>query len=223
MKEDQTFPIRNIVVLGANGGIGSHTVKMALELGHSVTAILRDPNKLGITHPNLTVVKGDIMKPDTFEKYMDNKDAVISAIGVKGGFGADKPTVLYSRGNANLLQIMKEKGISRAFFISASAIEISPLLPFYVRFLAKYIVQKLLRNMYADLSAMEKLIKETDVDWTILRPPRLTNGVATGHYRFAINVYLKNCLTISRADLAHFMIDNIANKGTYKSVIEIAY
>ena len=217
------IPVYKIVVMGANGGVGRQVVELALQEGHHVTAILRTPANLVVTHPNLEKVKGDIMKPGTFEKYMENKDVVISAIGVKGGFGNDKPTALYSQGNANLLEVMKKKKISRVFFISASAIEISPVLPVYVRFVAKYVVQKLLRNMYADLRKMENLVKETDTDWTILRPPRLTNKSLTGHYRFAINEFLKNCLAISRADLAHFIIKNIANKEIYKATIEIAY
>jgi putative NADH-flavin reductase len=213
----------NILVIGANGGIGRQAVEIALAAGHHVTALLRNPANLTLTHPNLEVVKGDIMNPATFEGYLENKDAVISAIGVKGGFGADKPTTLYSQGNANLLQGMKKRNIRRVFFISASAVEISPVLPFFVRLVAKYVVQKLLRNMYADLRAMEKGVKESDADWTIIRPPRLTDKPATRHYRLAINSFLKNCLSISRADVAHFMVSNITNEATFKATIEIGY
>ncbi|HEX9512444.1 MAG TPA: SDR family oxidoreductase [Puia sp.] len=219
----QTNPSFNILVIGANGGIGRQAVEIALKAGHRVTAVLRNPANLPLTHPNLEVIKGDIMQRETFEKHLENKDVVISAIGVRGGLTGDKPTTLYSQGNANLLQAMKKRRVRRAFFISASAIEISPVLPFFVRLAAKYIVQKLLRNMYADLRAMEQLIKENDTDWTILRPPRLVDKPVTGHYRIAINSFLKNCLTISRAEVAHFMVNNIANKATYKTTIEIGY
>ena len=77
--------------------------------------------------------------------------------------------------------------------------------------------------MYDDLRIMERLIKGSDVNWTIMRPPRLVNKPATGEYRFAINSFLKNCLSISRADLAHFMINNITNEATYQTTIEIGY
>jgi len=148
---------------------------------------------------------------------------LISAIGVSGGFGADKPTTLYSRGNANLLQAMSKKGVKRAFFISASAIEISPVLPFYVRLAEKYIVQKLLKHMYADIRIMEELIKESNADWTIIRPPQLVDKPISGKYRVAINAFLKNCLKISRADVAHYILSNITSKETYHAVIEIGY
>jgi len=223
MKNEQAQSRYNILIIGANGGVGKQAVEVALSAGHKVTAVLRNPANLTITHTNLEVVKGDIMQPLTFEQYLENKDVIISAIGTKGGLTGDKPTTLYSQGNANLLGAMKKRGTGRIFFISASAVEISPVLPLFVRLAAKYIVQKLLRHMYADLRAMEKIVKESDINWTIMRPPRLTDKPITGHYRFAINSFLKNCLNISRADLAHFMIHNITNEKTYQTTIEIGY
>ncbi|HZY35810.1 MAG TPA: SDR family oxidoreductase [Mucilaginibacter sp.] len=209
----------NILIIGANGGIGKKTVETALAAGHRVTAMVRNPASLSIVHPELKIVKGDIRQPETFEGFLDGQDVVISAIGEKNR----EPTTLYSEGNRNLLQAMEKKGLKRAFFISASAIEISPVQPFFIRLATKYIVQKLFGNGYADQRVMEKLIKESNIDYTIMRPPRLTDKPATGRYRFAINTFLKNCLMISRADVAHFMINNISNEATYKTTVEIAY
>lgn len=213
----------NLLIVGANGGIGRQCVELALKEGHHVTALLRNPAKLKITHTNLQLIKGDIMQPDTLLQAVENQDAVISAIGVSGGLGSDKPTVLYSQGNANLLQAMSKKGVKRAFFISASAVEISPVLPFYVRWAAKYILQKLLKNMYADLRIMEKLVKASHTNWTIIRPPRLTDKPITGDYRTAINAFLKNALSISRGDVAHYIVNNINNTATYHGIVEIGY
>jgi len=219
MKNDLGLPIYNIVVLGANGGIGRQSVEMALKQGHHVTAILRNPAKLPITHPNLIVVEGDIMKPETLEKYLENKDVVISAIGKN----SLKETTLYSQGNKNLLNAMKKMGTTRVFFISASGLEVNPSYNFFIRLAAKYILQRLLKNMFADLERMEKTIKESDRNWTIMRPPQLTNMPFTGHYRFAVNGFLKGGLRISRADLAHFMISNVTNAAIYKKTVEVAY
>jgi putative NADH-flavin reductase len=214
----------NILIIGANGGIGRQAVDIALKAGHHVTAVLRNPSKLPLTHPNLTLVQGDIFHPETFRLQLSVSDLVISAIGVSGGgFGSDKPTTLYSEGNATLIKAMEQAGSKRVFFISASAIEISPVLPFYVRFAEKFIVQKLLRHMYADLRRMEALIKKSGLDWTIIRPPQLTDKAVTGHYRTAINTFLKNCLKISRSDVAHFMIHNSTNEATFRAIIEIGY
>lgn len=219
----QNIPIYKLVIVGANGGIGRQCVEQALQAGHLVTAILRNPAKLAIEHPNLKKVSGDVMQPGAFENNFENQDAVISAIGVAGGVGSDKPTALYSQGNANILKAMEQKGIKRMFLISASAIEISPVLPFYIRLVEKYVVQKLLKHMYTDLLKMEVVIKSSNISWTIIRPPQLTNQAVTGTYRIAINAFLKNCLKISRADVAHFIINNIANRDIYQATVEIGY
>jgi putative NADH-flavin reductase len=77
--------------------------------------------------------------------------------------------------------------------------------------------------MYADLRQMEAFIKDSDLDWTIIRPPQLTDKTVTGHYRTATNTFLKNCLKISRSDVAHFMIHNAHNEATFKAIVEIGY
>jgi putative NADH-flavin reductase len=214
----------NILIIGAAGGIGHEAVLLALQENHKVTAVLRNPAKLPLTHPNLSIVQGDILQPATFEHHLRETDLTISAIGVSGAnFFNDKPTTLYSEGNASLVSAMQRVGAKRAFFISASAVEISPVLPAFVRFVAKNFVQRMLRHMYADLRKMETVIKASSLDWTIIRPPQLTKGPVTGQYRTAVNAFLKNALKISRADVAHYMIHNAANETTYKGIVEIGY
>nr|WP_294944571.1 SDR family oxidoreductase [uncultured Mucilaginibacter sp.] len=212
-----------LFIAGANGGIGRQAVEQALAAGHQVTALVRDPAKLAIHHVNLRIVQGDIMQPETFEHHLEGQEAVISALGVSGGsLFSDKPTTLYSQGNANLVKAMGQYGVKRIFCISASALDISPVIPWYYRLAAKYIVQKLLKHMYADLRRMESIIKASGTDWTIIRPPQLTNEPATGRYRTALNVFLENCLKISRANVAHFIVNSIINEVTYRATVEIA-
>jgi putative NADH-flavin reductase len=223
MKLQEALSPFHILVLGGNGGIGKHCITEALANGHYVTAVLRTPSKLDLKHINLNIIKGDVTDPSTFSEYLKNASVVISTIGVSGGITGDKPTSLYSHGAANILQEMKKTGIKRVFFISASALEISPVNPFFVRLISQYVIQKLLKHMYADLRVMEETVKESGLNWTIVRPPQLTDNPLTGSYRIAINSFLKNCLKISRADVAHFMISNIANEETYQATVEIAY
>jgi putative NADH-flavin reductase len=215
--------VMNIFIAGANGGIGRRAVEQALQAGHRVTALVRDPAKLPLVHPNLTIVKGDIMQPETFAHQMEGQQVVLSALGVSGGLLSDKPTTLYSQGNANLLKAMEQYSVKRFVCISASALDISPVIPWYFRLAAKYIVQKLLKHMYADLRQMESIVKVSKADWTIIRPPQLTDGPLTGNYRMAVNQFLKNCLKISRADVAHWMLNNLYNETTYRATVEIAY
>ncbi len=209
----------DIVVLGANGGIGKFAVLKALAEGHRVTAVLRTPSKLEIVHPNLRIVQGDVMQPDTLAEHLRGNDAVISAIG-KNSF---KETTLYSQGNKNLLQAMATAGVDRAFFISAAGLEVNPTHSLLVKFVTRFILQPLLRNMYADLRRMEGIIKESGINWTIMRPPQLTNTPETGDYRVAIDQPLKKGLKISRADVANFMVKNLFNESLFGKTVQIGY
>ena len=211
-------PLPAILVIGANGGIGLQTVDQALAAGYHVRALVRNPANLTLTHPNLEIIKGDVLHPETYAAHLARVDAVISALGVRH----NKPTTLYSQGNAILLQQMQLAGASRIFCISASGLDVNPTHSVIVRWLTKNVLQKILRNMYADLRLMEKLIKQSEVDWTIIRPPRLTNKPATGHHRIAIDQTLDKAYAIARADVAHFMLNNIFNPTTFGATVEIA-
>ena len=213
----------NILVMGAAGGIGRQVVEQALASGHHVTAVLRHPAKLPLSHAHLELIQGDILHPETYEGHLGSQDVVISAIGVSGGMFGDKPTRLYSEGNATLLGAMRRRGVRRLYVISATAIEVSPVLPLFVRLVEKYVIQKLLRHMYADLRRLEALVRESDADWTIVRPPQLSDKALTGKYRVCVNGFLRNCLNISRADVAHFMLQHVRDTGMYRGTVEIGY
>ena len=118
---------------------------------------------------------------------------------------------------------MKKVGTNRAFFISASGLEINPTHSILVKFATKFILQILLRNMYADLWRMEKIVRESNIDWTIMRPPKLLDDPETGKYRMAIDESVSGGLKISRADVAHFMVHNLTNKAIIKKTVEVAY
>ncbi len=219
MKSDLKLSVYNIAVLGASGGIGLQSVKIALKYGHNVTAILRTPSKLTIRHPNLLITQGDVMKSETLINPLRNKDAVISAIGKN----SLKETTLYSEGTKNLLKVLANTNTNRVFVISASGLDVNPTFNFFTKLEVKFVLQKLLKNMFSDLEKMERIVKESDGDWTIIRPPSLTTKPYTGQYRFSINSHLTKGLRISRADLAHFIISNLTNESIYKKTVEVAY
>ncbi len=208
----------HLLIFGATGRTGIRVVEIALEKGYAVTAVVRNPAALKITHPCLLVHKGDILQAGSFQSIVHGKDAVISCIGESSA----KPTRLFSDGLSNVLSAMERSGVKRLVCMSASGIEVSPEHPFLLRLAVKYILQQILKNAYADIRRMEKLIRDSNTDWTIVRPPRLTNGPLTGKYRFAINGYLKKCYAIRRADLAHFIVNNIMNPEMYRAVVEVA-
>ena len=213
---------RHILVIGGNGGIGRQCVELGLSAGYLVTTILWNPSKLTLSHPNLDIVQGNVTKSATILKHLSNEDAIISAIG-SGSIGNDRPTTLYSQGAVTVLAEMKKTNARRIFFISSAAIEISPANSLFIRFMEKYVMGWLLKHMFEDIRRMEPIIKTSEADWTIIRPPFLTNGAQTGRYRYATNEFLPDCTKISRADLAHFIIHHIADPSTFRTTIEISY
>jgi putative NADH-flavin reductase len=182
----------HIVVIGANGGTGKEFTQQALDAGHRVTAIVRTPEKLVMEHPNLKIVKGDVLQASGFENEIENIDVIISALGVH----SQKPTTIYSQGITNIISAMKNKNIKRIFCISAQAIEISPAIPLWQKIVTKYILQRIFKNTYEDTRLMEQIIKQSNLDFTIMRPPMLKDKPFTGKCRFAINAFLKNPVSI---------------------------
>ena len=208
----------NIIVFGATGRSGKHVVQQALDKGYFATAVARDPSKLNITHAHLKIIQGDVLQLQSFIDAMQYQDAVVSALGSDD----TKPTMLYSEGMHNIITAMQKYSVKRILCISASAVETSPKLNVFIQ-LATKVLQRILKNPYHDILRMERLLKQTDIEWTVVRPPRLTNGGLKNKYRFAVNDWLPNCVRISRADLAHFMLQHLRSNNTYRSIVEVAY
>jgi putative NADH-flavin reductase len=215
---NQSLQTLRLLVFGATGRTGRHVVNIALEKGCMVTAVARNPGALQIMHPSLTIIKGDVLQPATFASHITGKDAVISCTGT----GSTKPTTVYSQGVQNILTAMHVAGVNRIMCISADAVVINPKLPLIYKFFAKYILQKILKNPFADLLLMEKILERSNTNWTVVRPPQLTNKPLTGKYRYAINGYMKRSLRTSRANVAHFFVNNILNEETFKAFAEVA-
>src|ERR1041385_4194987 len=157
-----------IIVFGANGGIGSKVVEQALAAGYQVTAVVRRPASISIQHPQLKVVQGDVLKPDTIQAPMAGQDAVISALGVT----VNEPTTVYSQGVANIIRAMQANGVQRLMCISASGLDPGPL---YQKIIAKLFLWRAFKHSYTDLVRMEAFVNASSVNWTIVPPPRLTD------------------------------------------------
>lgn len=210
---------RRIVVIGANGGIGKQAVVQALERGCAVVAVVRNPDSVGMSHPKLQITKADVMKPQTLAGLFGKDDVVISAIG-KNSTGE---TTLYSEGDKHILQAMMSAGAARFFAVSAAGIVVNPTHNLLLRWATKNILQRILKNMYADLERMEHVVKGSDLNWTLVRPPRLTDGAQKGRYRVSINDFVRNGQQISRADVADFILNNLDNQDIFRKTVELAY
>ena len=210
---------KKIIVFGASGKTGQLVVEQALEAGYLITVIIRNPDAFKLYHKNLEIIKGDVLEPTTFENAVIGKDAVISCLGSTGKV----PTTVYSQGVRNINSAMCKAGIKRIICISAGAIIVPADGSFITKFVVKNILQRLFKYIYADMLLMEKILIKSDLDWTIIRSPRLTNNKRIGKYRIAINKHLKNLSSISRADLADYIITHLNDKNTFKARVEVCY
>ncbi|WP_018755454.1 NAD(P)-dependent oxidoreductase [Paenibacillus terrigena] len=207
-----------IVVFGATGGTGRQIVMQALEFGHEVTAIVRNPEAVDIRHEQLVVVRGDVLNLSSFSPWIIGKDAVLSALGVNHR----KPTTVYSEGTGNIVKAMEGAGVRRLIGLSSAGLVVPPDTPLLQRLVIQLVIQPMYKYAYEDMTRMEAILRKSSLDWTVIRPPRLTDGSKTGTYRTALNKPLLKAQGISRADLADYMMKSIPNSSSFHAVVEIS-
>ncbi len=204
-----------LLVIGGTGKTGRKLIEQGLAQGHKITAIVRKPKKLKINNPNLHVVKGDVLIPESIESYFEGQDAVLSALGHKKFF--IKTTIL-SRGTENIIRAMKNNNVKRFICITSLGINDSrfKLGLYYTLFT----IPVILYFYFSDKAKQEKLIMASDLDWTIVRPGQLTNGRKRTNYKHEIGAghYLLTKM-ISRSSVADFMLKNLeCNTYLHKAV-----
>ncbi len=208
-----------LLIIGGTGGTGKELIKQALEGDHRVTALVRDPNKIKIKHSNLIVLKGNVLDIESLEKAAVGQEAVLSALGHKRFF--IKTTIL-SEGTKNIISTMKKYDVKRFICITSLGINDSrfKLGLYYTLF----VIPVILFFYFLDKSKQEKLIIESGLDWTIVRPGQLFNGKKRAKYKHgpAVGNYVLT-KTISRADVAHFMLNQLTDKGYLYKTPGIAY
>jgi putative NADH-flavin reductase len=189
-------PLR-LFILGATGGIGRALVDQARERGHEVTAFVRSPQRLGAPR-GVTVVQGDPRSVAELRDALPGHDAVLSALGPPG---AGRTTILRESARSTVAA-MHDAGVDRLLVVSAAML-------FDAGILFTLLRRVLLRNVAEDSLEMERVVMASGLDWTIARPPKLTNGPLTGHYQVADGRMPPGRISISRADVAHFLLDAV--------------
>ncbi|MEH2416717.1 NAD(P)-dependent oxidoreductase [Nostoc sp.] len=195
-----------ILVIGATGPTGQQIVEQGLAQGHQVTALVRNPDKFEMQHNSLQIVKGDILDPASLDA-VQQQDAVISSLGTKK-IGLEPVTVL-SEGTKNLLQAMERHSVKRLICITGLGAGDSKghggLL------YDKLILPLILRRIYDDKDRQEAEIRQSNLDWVIVRPGILTNDPAKGNYRVLTDLTGVTAGKISRADVAAFVLQQITD------------
>lgn len=203
-RTSRTAPLR-LLIIGATGGTGRQLVAQALERGHFVTALVRNPAKLELQHPRLTLAVGDVLDYGSVEPATRGQDAVISALGHRQYF---YPSRILSRGTGNLLRAMDAHGVRR--FVCETALGIGDSAGRMGLYYTLFVIPVILPFYFWDKTRQERLIAASPLEWTIVRPGALTNGQRRGKYIHGsgIGSFLLT-VRISRADVAEFMLDQL--------------
>ena len=194
-----------ILILGATGPAGQQLVIQALEQHHEVTALVRNPSKLNITHEKLTVIMGDALDKNVLLKALAGQDAVLSALG-KGQ--SLRSSGLITNAVSTLIPAMNETNVNRLIFLSGFGAGETFV---QANVIQKIIFRTFLRGIYADKARAEKLIRSSTLNWTLVYPVVLTNTPRTGNYRVGETLIMKGMPKISRADVADFMLRQLTD------------
>lgn len=198
-----------LFVIGATGRTGREVVQQALTRGHQVTAFVRSPEGVGAESERLTVVKGDATDEEQLFNAMQNHDAVISTLGPRKVF---KPGSLLHDSALATTGAMKRAGIRRLVVLSAAA---------HFPGIPNRIASFIMRNHMRDSLAMEGIVQSNGLDWTIARPPRLTQGASTT-YRSREDAAPRMGFTLDRKAVAAFMLDAIEQMKHLHKIVGIA-
>jgi putative NADH-flavin reductase len=195
-----------VLIFGSTGSIGREVVQQALEQGHTVTAFARNPAKLAINHVNLKVAQGDVMDLAAVERTVQGQDAVLCVLGSSG----KRKGAIRSEGTQQIIRAMENVGVHR--LICQTTLGTGDSWE-NLNFFWKYIMfGGILRDVFADHERQEESVKQSPLDWTIVRPGAFTDGNRTGRYRHGFPGTDKTVkLKISRADVADFILKQLAD------------
>lgn len=206
-----------LTVFGATGGTGTEVVKQALDAGHQVTAVVRDPARLAVpSAERLTVVTADVTDAEAITASLEGADSAVSALGQRRGGS----TTIGTDGIRAILAAMEKAGVRRLVAVSASGLFSEAGEPPLTRYVAKPLLQALLKSGKADAHRMEDLIADSTADWTIMRPSRLLNRPRRP-YRTSLDRYVS--AQIGRADLADAILAALDDPATIGHRVNVGY
>ncbi|XP_026108716.1 flavin reductase (NADPH) isoform X2 [Carassius auratus] len=215
-----------IAVVGATGQTGEQLVNQALQQGHCVTALVRNPAKLTLTHENLKVVEADIFSEDSLKLHFKGQDAVLSCLGFPISFLHG--VTGYSQSMKAALNAMREVKVNRIITMTSWYTDPNSgsNSSYFIRFMLLPMIRSVLNNMYE----MENLLKQTeDINWTVVRPPGLKNTPTTANEFLTHEGYYvpdENGApigqSVSRGDVARFMLSLLNNNAWMKKAVAIA-
>lgn len=210
----------NLTIFGANGPTGQILTHRALDEGLDVTAFTRHPDAFPALGGALRVVGGDVLDVDAVESAIAGQDAVVSTLGVP--FGRE-PVTTYSIGVAHMLEAMGRQGVKRLVCVSSTSLSPHPEPQGGVLFrkvIQPYVVNVLGRTVYDDIRRMEHLLRQSQVDWTIVRPSGLFTNGEVSDYRVAEEAILGRFT--AREDLADCLLRQVTDRTYVRRALAVA-
>jgi putative NADH-flavin reductase len=207
-----------IMIFGASGATGQHLVLQALNRKHSVSAFVRDPSKFQGQNDSIRIIKGDVGDYQNVEDAITNHDAVLSALGASTPFRRDFTLV---KGIQNITTAMMKKNVKAFIYQSFLGVKEDRN---ELGFLINHILPLALKNIITDHEAKEDMLIQSNLKWTIVRCPVLTNGPFTNNYRDGEHITSSSLLpSISRADVADFMLRQLEDHKYVRKKPRIMY
>ena len=205
-----------VLIVGATGGTGRQIVSQAIERGHSVTAFVRAPDPLRMFGDRIVVIQGNLLNRSELRRVLEGHDAVLSSFGPRVPVSKEEVTLLQRFGVA-LTGAMLQAGIRRVVVESTAFLFKDSIVP------PTHLISRLFfPGIVRDACEMENLFRKSELDWTIVRPPRLTDKPRTGKYRVLEGHLPRFGFTITRADVADFMVKAAENGALIRKVVGVS-
>jgi len=208
-----------IAIFGGTGGNGRHLIAEGLRRGHTLAALTRNPVRLDAGQRGLRVVQGDVLDAASAAAVIDGSAAVIASLATHAG----DDERFYAAATDNVVKAMEATGTPRVIFVSAGPLaprHPNDTLPY--RLLIKPLIWRVLGAHYRGLAHMEQRLRDSALEWTILRPPQLTDKPATGRYRTTFDGTVRRGYRLSRADLAAAALDLLEDPRASRAAVAIA-
>jgi len=203
-----------LAIFGATGKTGIELVKQGLEQGHAVTAFVRDAAQLAIEDDKLTLVNGDALDPASVAQAVQGQEAIICALGAGSEL---KKTTIRTTGTINIISAMKKYNVKRIMVVTAMGVGESWKT---LSLLNKLFFATLLKSSRDDHEAQEAIVKESGLEWTIVRPSGLTDIPLTASYAIGENILAKTS-KIARADVAHAILKDLHENAFVQKAVTI--
>jgi putative NADH-flavin reductase len=208
-----------IAIFGATGKVGRHLLDQALERGDEATVLVRDPSRLTTQqHERLKVVEGDVLDPRDVERAVAGTDAVLSAL----GHTKTSSKEVLTEGTKNIGAAMKKHGVRRLVSLTGAGVRDLKDKPKLVDRAIGRLLKLLQRDLLEDSIGQARVIKESDLEWVIVRAPVLNEGEKKGEYRVGY-VGKESGTRLSRADLADFMLKQTTDDTYLRQAPVVSY